>query len=546
MTPISRGIITESLQSPPQSPRPRSRSGNGSPYFGNGLQGFSALSGSSGNGNGHAVPPGQEFNATVELIRHEHIIAARTCVRNPDLRRELEDEIEKDCEWLRSFLFAAQVIDEISPRSRDSIVGLGERMACKIMTAVLRDQGIDAEYVSLEDIVPDTSDEDGIEESPNGALDQAFYDRLSVALGERLRQCGSKVPVVTGFFGPVPGSLLRQIGRGYTDLLAALLAVGVEASELQIWKEVDGIFTADPRKVSTARLIPLISPDEAAELTYYGSEVVHPFVMEQVIRKKIPIRIKNVDNPAGGGTVIHPDPDIDITQIAEFGSDLLTGVPFRLTTSAPTSTPSSTTTSPQVSFIPYTTSPTPPSASQSLTATLGFDQPSHHDRRLPTAVTIKEHIIIINIHSNRKSVSHGFLAGIFGVLDRFGVVVDLISTSEVHVSMAIEEEGLQRKLVDRLVRELQKSGTVSTHRDMAILSLVGKQMRNMVGIAGRMFATLAQGNVNIEMISQGASEINISCVIEGRDAVKALNLIHQSCLQIKPEGARGRVGPWLF
>lgn len=102
------------------------------------------------------------------------------------------------------------------------------------------------------------------------------------------------------------------------------------------------------------------------------------------------------------------------------------------------------------------------------------------------------------------------------------------------------------------------------HRDMAILSLVGKQMRNMVGIAGLMFTTLAQGNVNIEMISQGASEINISCVIEERDAVKALNLIHQSCLQIKPETSRGRgmcflspgfevinsfvvaVGPWLF
>jgi aspartate kinase len=90
------------------------------------------------------------------------------------------------------------------------------------------------------------------------------------------------VPVVTGFFGPVPGSLLRQVGRGYTDLLAALLAVGLGAEELQIWKEVDGIFTADPRKVPTARLIPSISPDEAAELTYYGSEVVHPFTMEQV------------------------------------------------------------------------------------------------------------------------------------------------------------------------------------------------------------------------------------------------------------------------
>lgn len=85
-----------------------------------------------------------------------------------------------------------------------------------------------------------------------------------------------------GFFGPVPGSLLQQVGRGYTDLLSAILAVGLCASELQIWKEVDGIFTADPRKVPTARLIPIISPGEAAELTYYGSEVIHPFTMEQV------------------------------------------------------------------------------------------------------------------------------------------------------------------------------------------------------------------------------------------------------------------------
>ena len=88
--------------------------------------------------------------------------------------------------------------------------------------------------------------------------------------------------ICAGFFGPVPGSLLRQVGRGYTDLLSALLAVGLGASELQIWKEVDGIFTADPRKVPTARLVPIISPEEAAELTYYGSEVVHPFTMEQV------------------------------------------------------------------------------------------------------------------------------------------------------------------------------------------------------------------------------------------------------------------------
>lgn len=241
-----------------------------------------------------------------------------------------------------------------------------------------------------------------------------------------------------GFFGPVPGTLLRQVGRGYTDLLSALLAVGLEASELQIWKDVDGIFTADPRKVPTARLIPIVSPDEVAELTYYGSEVVHPFTMEQVcilvladarldhlyffkaIRQKIPIRIKNVGNPRGGGTVIHPDPD----EVSD-GSD-------------------------------------PDSPAVLTIQTLSYASPEniHQSKRLPTAVTIKERIIVLNVNSNKKSVSHGFLARIFGTLDRFGVVVDLISTSEVHVSMAIEDN-LSRQIMNRLVSELQKSGSVS-------------------------------------------------------------------------------------
>uniref|UniRef100_A0A0W0FF11 aspartate kinase n=1 Tax=Moniliophthora roreri TaxID=221103 RepID=A0A0W0FF11_MONRR len=418
-----------------------------------------------------------EFNVTVDLIRSEHYKAAKEAITNDDIRKELEEEIDRDCDWLRSFLFASQVIDEISPRSKDSIVGLGERLACKFMTAVFRDQGIDAEYVSLEDIVPQVEDES------EGTLDQSFYDRVAEAVGKRVKQCGRRVPVVTGFFGPVPGSLLTQVGRGYTDLLSALLAVGLEASELQIWKEVDGIFTADPRKVPTARVLPIISPDEAAELTYYGSEVVHPFTMEQVIRRKIPIRIKNVENPPGEGTVIYPDPEV--VDASHEAGVVPNGIP----------------------------EPIPRSKLHEMA--LAALHAQNDFRKLPTAVTIKEHIIVININSNRKSVSHGFFAGIFGTLDRFGVVVDLISTSEVHVSMAIED-ALAPKILDRLVRELKKNGTVTVHNNMAILSLVGKQMRHLVGVAGRMFTTLGQGNVNIEMISQGASEINISVVCRYR------------------------------
>lgn len=307
-------------------------------------------------------------------------------------------------------------------------------------------------------------------------LGQVFYDELSQRLGDRLRECGTRVPVVTGFFGPVPGSLLAQIGRGYTDLCAALCAVGVQASELQVWKEVDGIFTADPRKVKSARLVSSITPDEAAELTYYGSEVIHPFTMEQVIRAKIPIRIKNVDNPSGPGTIILPD--------QEFPVGLQTPLPTK-------------------------------------------EEARQH--RLPTAVTIKDQIIVLNIHSNRKTISHGFLARIFGTLDRAGVVVDLISTSEVHVSMAMQAFLNPRRL-ERLKQDLEKIGDITISKDMAILSLVGRNMRNAIGSASLMFSALARAQINLEMISQGASEINISCVIANKDAAKALNVIHDSCL----------------
>ncbi|KAL7418528.1 Aspartokinase [Cryptotrichosporon argae] len=465
----------------PISPSPFQRSGRSRSPTARDEQPAPAPAASSGAGAG-----GDAFHDTVDLIKRGHLEAARATLRPGSLRDELELEIQNDCENLRGFLYAAQIIDEISPRSQDSIVGTGERLACKIVAAALRDRGIDSELVVLDSIVDaamtattEAAVAAGAGSGDQGVaqLGQSFYDELAQRIGQRVRECGQRVPVITGYFGPVPGSLLAQIGRGYTDLCAALCAVGLSASELQVWKEVDGIFTADPRKVAAARLVPTITPDEAAELTYYGSEVIHPFTMEQVIRARIPIRIKNVENPAGAGTVIYPD--------AEF--------PRGLDTKPPT-----------------------------------HDQDKVEDR-LPTAVTIKDQIVVLNIHSNRKTISHGFLARIFGTLDRAGVVVDLISTSEVHVSMAMQDF-LQRKRLDRLVRDLQQIGDVTVSRDMAILSLVGRNLRNAIGSAGAMFMSLARAGVNIEMISQGASEINISCVIDNAQAVKALNVIHHSCI----------------
>ena len=205
---------------------------------------------------------------------------------------------------------------------------------------------------------------------------------------------------------------------------------------------MDGIFTADPRKVPTARVLSHITPEEAAELTYYGSEVIHPFTMEQVIKAAIPIRIKNVENPLGAGTVIYPD-----------------------------LTPSSS----QASL----------DNSISANPTNGFLV----GKRLPTAVTIKDNILMLNIRSNRKTISHGFFAKTFTVLDRHGIIVDLISTSEVQLSLSMHS-GFKKSVLDKVVAELSVVGEVTYKRDLTILSLVGKQMKNMVGIAGRMFTSV--------------------------------------------------------
>ena len=306
---------------------------------------------------------------------------------------------------------------------------------------------MDAEYVDLCD---------ALHCEGQTSLDGGFYKTAVAAFTRKLEACGDKVPVVTGFFGNVPGSLIDgDIGRGYTDLCAALCAVGLKAEELQIWKEVDGIFTADPSKVPTARLLPSITPSEAAELTFYGSEVIHHLTMDQVIRAQppIPIRIKNVKNPRGNGTIVIPN----------------------------------------VAF----------SAGHQLHRSEPSAASAVKTPKRPTAVTIKDHISVINVHSNKRSISHGFFAKVFSILNQYSISVDLISTSEVHVSLAIHSGSTRVDAFKNAMSSLAECGEVSVLSDMAILSLVGADMKNMIGVAGKMFSTLGEHNVNLEMISQG-------------------------------------------
>ncbi|EHL01683.1 putative aspartokinase [Glarea lozoyensis 74030] len=272
-----------------------------------------------------------EYERLVHVIADDHVTAADSHIQDETIRAKLIREVRGECQEIIDYRHAAERWHlEIDSRSKDRIISFGEKLSCRFIAALLQDRGVESEYVDL----------------------------------------------------------------GYTDLCAALVAVGINADELQVWKEVDGIFTADPSKVPTARLLATITPSEAAELTFYGSEVIHHLTMDQVIHATPPIRIriKNVKNPRGEGTIVLPDPKL---------------------------------------------SP-----------------------------------------------------------------IDLISTSEVHVSMAIHSANISAEELRKTTAELELCGEVSVLHDMAILSLVGAEMKNMIGIAGRMFSTLGEHNVNIEMISQ--------------------------------------------
>jgi aspartate kinase len=385
------------------------------------------------------------YSRIVDYLEEYHVSTVQE-IMSGEIQEQIVEEIKAELKSLKSFLDAISVIGEISPRSQDVIIGTGEKLSACMFSGLLNSMGIDAEYVNLDSLI----------DKPFEETNQEFYTYAERRLKERIEGCGYKVPVLTGYFGFVPNGILQSVGRGYTDLTAALSAVAIGARELQIWKEVDGVYSADPRKVPEAEVLASITPDEAAELTYYGSEVIHPFTMEQVIKAKIPIRIKNTLNPGVPGTIIDPDAD------------------------------------------------------------------THAPAKPATAVTVKRNITVININSDRMLMAYGFMAKVFNILAKYGIIIDLIATSEVNISMTVENTDN----LSKAKRELERLGNVSIRSNMAILSLVGRGQQHSVGLAGRMFSVLGKEGVNIEMISQGASEINISCVIEDEYADRAIKAVH--------------------
>ncbi|KAL8789650.1 MAG: hypothetical protein Q9213_001086 [Squamulea squamosa] len=410
-----------------------------------------------------------DYRPIISTLEAEHIDASK-CITSPTISQSFKASVVAEVENLKEFLDTIPKTNIVDPHSEDRVVSVGEKLSSLLLTALLEDRGIPSRYVDLSDIIHFPVPE---------YLSQKFYRDLSTVFGQHLSQCRGQVPIITGFFGRIPGGLVQSLGRGYSDLCAALVAVGLQATELQVWKEVDGVFTADPRKVPTARLLPSLTPNEAGELTFYGSEVIHNFTLQQCV-PRIPIRIKNVLRPHSAGTIIQPD--------------------------------------------------------------LSKSKDPYYAQRpkRPTAVTVKSKITVVNVHSNRKVDSPSFLAQICKILAENSLAVDLFEKNECHVSLAVHSKDTfvrtshggesklqtQEDLLQKAVTELEEYGVVDVVRGMAILSLIGEGLKRSIGIAGRFFTALGDNNINIDMISQGASEISIACVIEEREHHRALNVVH--------------------
>ncbi len=387
----------------------------------------------------------REYTPILQKLKSNHLQAVDESIKNNYIKKDITDYIHQLFDKLSQFAEALTVIRELSPRSSDRIIRVGEKLSAAILANILKDIGLPGEYIDLSQIAP----KDYQSPTPN------FYKKLEDNLYNHLNDnIKNKIPVITGFIGEIPGGIIQSIGRGYTDYTSSLIAAVLNAKELQIWKEVDGIFTANPQLVNDAKVLLSITPQEAAELTYFGSEVIHPFTMERVTKADIPVRIKNTFHPDIPGTLI-TNHEIDTHVIKN--------------------------------------------------------------------ITAKKNVTILNICSNRMLMAYGFMAKVFRVFEKYGVVIDLISTSEVNISLTIEKNNQ----INELIEELSTLGEVTLNQDKAIISVVGQRMRMTVGISGKMFSCLSENGINIEMISQGASEINISCVVKNEDADKAVQSLHK-------------------
>jgi aspartate kinase len=270
-----------------------------------------------------------------------------------------------------------------------------------------------------------------------------------------------QIVITQGFIGSTDRMITTTLGRGGSDYSAAILGSALGAEEIQIWTDVDGVLTADPRIAPAAKKLKVISFREASELAYFGAKVLHPSTIQPAVEKNIPVIVLNSKRPQSTGTRIVGNPPKTNAAVKSIAS--------------------------------------------------------------------KKGITVINIQSTRMLMAYGFLSSIFSVFQRHETSVDLVSTSEVAVSLTIDNSSR----LEQIVKDLQAFAEVTAIENQAIVCVVGEQMRSTMGIVDRVFRALS--NINVMMISQGASEINMSLVVDENVVSLAVQQLHREFFEPVPE-----------
>jgi aspartate kinase len=358
---------------------------------------------------------------------------------------DLDRFIRTHFEWLDELVKGLSVVGELSDRSKDAIASVGERLSSLVVSFAFRAAGISTHHVDSRRVI---LTDDRFTQA------QVLFPETYAALAEKVRPVAEhSVVVMGGFIGSTKDGVTTTLGRGGSDYSAAIVGAGVQAEEIQIWTDVDGMLTADPRIMPGGHRVKSISFSEAAEMAFFGAKVLHPETVIPAIERQIPVLILNSKRPETDGTRItfHAAPCLNPVK----------------------------------------------------------------------SISCKRDITIVNIRSSRMLMAHGFLRRIFEVFDRYKTSVDMLSTSEVSVSLTLDNT----ENLNSIREEVRQFAEVTVEEKQAIVCLVGENIRHTPGIAGRAFQVLA--DKNIRMISQGASLLNLGFVIADADLVGAVTALHK-------------------
>ena len=384
------------------------------------------------------------------LERHAEI-AGR--LARPENARGIRTVLERTRAEIVDLLERLAVEPERGPALRDEIAAYGERLSAALLTAVLQAADVPARYVDARHcLITDGTHGRATPILPD--TEQRTRAELAPLLDRRL------VPVLGGYIGATLEGVTTTLGRGGSDYSAALVGAALGAREIQIWTDVSGVLTADPRVVPGAGTIPSLSYAEAAELAYFGAKVLHPKTIRPAMERDIPVRICNSKAPAHPGTMVTARGELRAGAVK--------------------------------------------------------------------AIAHKSGITVLQISSTRMLGAYGFLRGLFEVFERHQTVVDVVTTSEVSVSLTVDDA---RSLPD-IVAELEPLGTVVVESGRAIVCVIGEGLRTTPGIAARVFATIS--DINVSLISQGASRVNLTFVVEEGRVHEAVLRLHEALFEREP------------